>query len=296
MQKYLIVFDLDNTLADLGEPIDSEALQLIKKLCAKGHIVAIASGKPVYYLVGLCRQADLSDIWLIGENGAQTIFGTDLPPKRYFSAQVNEISILALENLKQELISRFGNKVWFQPNEIALTIFFDSEHTQSEIRKFLDERQEKLSASDVEIFPHNDSFDLSPSGIDKGKAVTTLMKDLKIDPSRTVAVGDSWNDLPMFLVCHRAIAINFPDVRQSITNFEKSSSNLRELFQDSRTLSHDSAEVSRDSRKISHDSAEVSRDSRKISYDSAEVCQSSQRAIRVTNINEALAELQKIIQ
>ena len=52
----LAVFDLDGTLAELGEWIQPENVALLKKLEERGIRVAICSGKPAYYLCGLLRQ------------------------------------------------------------------------------------------------------------------------------------------------------------------------------------------------------------------------------------------------
>ena len=70
VNQHLILFDLDGTLAPLSRPIPETALIAIKALQDQGHIICIASGKPLYYLTGLCRQAGLRFVWLIGENGA----------------------------------------------------------------------------------------------------------------------------------------------------------------------------------------------------------------------------------
>lgn len=41
---------------------------------------------------------------------------------------------------------------------------------------------------------------------------------LEINPLRTIAVGDTWNDQPLFEACHHAIAINFPEALKSNGN------------------------------------------------------------------------------
>ncbi|HHT25507.1 MAG TPA: HAD family phosphatase [Clostridiaceae bacterium] len=233
-EKYLIVFDLDKTLAALGKPIEPETLQCLQELSAAGHHLAIASGKPVFYLMGFCRQANLLKTWMIGENGAQTIFGVDLPPEYRFNVKVKAESMEVLADLKRRLVAKFGDKIWLQPNEIEVTPFFDDEQTRIEIEQFIEEIKDELAQSDIKIYPHSDCFDFLPSNIDKGKAITNLIKWLEIDPRRTIAVGDTWNDQALFEACHYAIAINFPeadkangkmihvsDINQALTQIQK---------------------------------------------------------------------------
>lgn len=214
-EKYLIVFDLDNTLAALGKPIEPKTLQCLQELSAAGHHLAIASGKPVYYMVGLCRQANLPKIWLIGENGAQTAFGVDLPPEYCLNAKVKAKSIQALDDLKRKIIAKFGDNIWFQPNEVAMTTFFTDVQTRVELEQFLEEIRDELIQAEITIFPHSDCFDFSPSGINKGKAVTDLIQWLEVNPLRTISVGDTWNDQSLFEACHHAIAIDFPEAIKS---------------------------------------------------------------------------------
>ncbi|MGB4609109.1 MAG: HAD family hydrolase [Saccharofermentanales bacterium] len=235
-EKYLIVFDLDNTLAALGKPMEPETLRCLQEFSAAGHHLAIASGKPIYYLMGFCRQANLSKIWLIGENGIQTVFGVEIPPEYCFNAKVKPESIQVLADLKKKLIAKFGDKIWLQPNELEVTPFFADVRTRVEIEQFIEEIKDELEQAEITVFPHSDCFDFLPSGIDKGKAVTDLIKWLEINPLRTIAVGDTWNDQPLFEACHHAIAINFPEAIKSNSNMIHVSNIKQALIQIQRII------------------------------------------------------------
>ena len=108
-------------------------------------------------------------------------------------------------------------KIWLQPNEVEITPFFDI-RTRAEMEQFIEEIRDELEQAEITVFPHNDCFDFLPSGIDKGKAVTELINWLEINPLCTIAVGDTWNDQPLFDACHHAIAINFPEAIKSNGN------------------------------------------------------------------------------
>jgi len=209
--RHLILFDLDGTLAPLSKPIPKEALRSMLALQDQGHEIGIASGKPLYYLTGLCRQAGLRNVWLIGENGAALQKDVALPPRERLRLPLSETTVLACEQIKADATAKFANRIWFQPNEVAVTIFFDTEATQEEVRIWLEAKQTWLERHQLIVFPHNDSFDISPAHIDKGKAIRVLLDYLDIRQESSIAVGDTWNDLPMFDVCAKSIAIDLPD-------------------------------------------------------------------------------------
>ncbi len=227
-EEILAVFDLDNTLAPLASPIRSEARELLFALSAAGVNLAIASGKPIYYLMGMCRQAGLSDVWLIGENGARLVYGVDLPPTQRFSLlsefyENDRIPLACLGEIRRLACERFAERIWLQPNEVAVTFFFDSPKTQRELEDFFQFHERMLSAVGIQIFRHNDSFDLLPTGVDKGRAVLFLtshlgqqVKEIK----RIIAVGDSENDEPLFRVADEALALCYPESKEAGVHFK----------------------------------------------------------------------------
>lgn len=209
MQKYLINFDLDETLADIAKPVLAESIQAIQRLIDEGHIVTINSGKPVYYLVGLCRQAGLRDVWLVGENGASLCYGIDLPLKERHIVGFKQNTIEILSHLKQEIRQQFGEKIWFQPNEVMLSPFFDTLETKAELADFLAEREDFFRENNIRVFPLVDCFDITQNGVDKGSGVKFLCRYLGIPKENSIAVGDTLNDIPMFKVCGHSILINY---------------------------------------------------------------------------------------
>lgn len=50
-------------------------------------------------------------------------------------------------------------------------------------------------------------FEIMPKGVNKGVAITNLIKHLGLDSRKTVAVGDYNNDIPMFRAAHVGIAV-----------------------------------------------------------------------------------------
>ena len=76
----LVVFDLDGTLAKVGESATEETVTLLRKIRETGARIALSSGKPTFYLCAFARQLGIQDAVLVGENGSVIQVGTALPP------------------------------------------------------------------------------------------------------------------------------------------------------------------------------------------------------------------------
>lgn len=198
----LYVFDLDKTLAPIGEPIPKGVKEKIILLQQKG-LVAICSGKPVYYLVGLSRQLGIKNLALLGENGAVFQVGSDLPPSLYSRLDYPKESIRESDDIKAKIQSAIPD-MYFQPNEIVLTPFPKNEKEFDIVQQIIDgSEKEHLS-----VFRHVDSFDILPLGIDKGVGVTHALKILGIPLTSLFTIGDTNNDVPMFRLGGTSIGVS----------------------------------------------------------------------------------------
>lgn len=192
----MLVFDLDGTLCQVGKEIAQEDVLLLKQLEDAGHTIVISSGKPTYYLTGLFRQVGLKQPILVGENGGVFQFGIDLPPVKYYEYPHAKESKRNLRVLRDLIDGKLGPGVWYQPNEIGLTVFPKSADEFDIIQRILDENEELLAGLDV--YRHVDSFDIVPEGINKKNGLRFLADLLELDESDFVAIGDGVNDVPMF--------------------------------------------------------------------------------------------------
>ena len=66
----LVVFDLDGTLAKVGDASTAETVALLHRIRETGARIALSSGKPTFYLCAFARQLGLQDAVLVGENGS----------------------------------------------------------------------------------------------------------------------------------------------------------------------------------------------------------------------------------
>ena len=130
----LIVFDLDGTLADLGKGMLEYNRELLRKLEKTGYTIAICSGKPCYYLCGFMRQVEIEHPILVGENGAAFMFGVDLPPKQHAIYPYSEKARQQLLLVRELIDDACEEDMWYQPNEVAVTPFPESEKAFAQIQ------------------------------------------------------------------------------------------------------------------------------------------------------------------
>lgn len=222
----LIVFDLDNTLAELGKGVKEEDLGLLKELEKQGNGIAICSGKPVGYLCGMLRQMELEAPILIGENGAAIQMGVDLPPEKFYylphSKDADE-TIAFLRKKIKELLPH----IWFQPNEVGLTPFPTSEEEFEQIETLFQENKDRVR--DVTIYRHCDSFDITPNEITKYDGLKYLAELLGLSPSDMIAVGDGVNDYPMFRYAGFSVGVHVSEPDKVNVNFQTSTEALAYL-------------------------------------------------------------------
>lgn len=208
----IYVFDLDDTLAQVGKQAEKATVEKLKLLGGK---IAVCSGKPVYYLCGFMRQLGIYDAVLIGENGAVLQFGTDLPPVRI----EQPISKIAKNNLSEikKLVSDLYPDMWFQPNEICVTPFPTTAKQFEDIDKELKKKDNILD--DVDEYVHFDSIDFSPKGVSKASGVKLLAEYYGETLDNVFVIGNGNNDYPMFELVKNSVGINLSDKSKAKYNF-----------------------------------------------------------------------------
>lgn len=214
MNIKLAVFDLDDTLAYVGKPITQKNVKLLKEIESRGIKIAISSGKPVYYQIGMFRQVGLNEPIFIGENGCSIAFGTKLPPKMLETVKADDEFFKVRDKVLADLGNLCGDNYWLQPNEVMLTLFFKDSDTRDVMRGYFKNNPYKGAT----IYEHIDSFDVVPSGTDKKTSLATLSKALNISCDEMIAVGDGVNDIPMFEFCGYSIGV-YDKLSKSLTTY-----------------------------------------------------------------------------
>lgn len=210
----IYVFDLDGTLCPIGKPVSEKTVAGLRELEERGHSVALCSGKPTYYLCGMARQLGLSHPILIGENGGVIQLGVHLPPEHFYIVTNRKKTLSFFREKRAELAEKYGDLVWFQPNEAMLTVFprdlslFDA----------LEEDLSPARALGCKIYRFVDCFDVVPDDVDKGKGLAFLAELTGCTPADFTAVGDGENDYPMFAFARYSVGISLKDKSRARVN------------------------------------------------------------------------------
>lgn len=193
MSKSLFVFDIDGTLCPINKPIGLRMNSILCKI-TRNNYLALASGKPFGYIAGFCRQLGLDNAIIIGENGGSLMLDARFPPKKYYNATLSVDLRKLFSKIRNDFEIAFGNRIWFQPNDVNLTIFpIDI----NDIGRIHDKAKE-FSSKEMQTYFHKDSVDFVPLGVDKGVALERIMTILDIKKENVYAFGDGHNDIPMF--------------------------------------------------------------------------------------------------
>jgi len=180
-----------------GKGMNAEEIQLLKDIEQTGLMIAICSGKTVYYLCGFMRQIGLKSPFLLGENGAVIQFGVDLPPGKYFVHPYSKEAGETIRLLEKAMKDRLPH-LYFQPNQVELSPFPKNEEDFDIIQGVIDEYTERGLVQDVTIYRYFDAYDIVPANITKRTGLSHLSELTGIPAEQMIAVGDGANDYPMF--------------------------------------------------------------------------------------------------
>lgn len=214
MPKKLLIFDIDGTLCDINQPINNELSHTLREV-SKQHQVVLASGKPFGYIAGLVRQLGLSNCITIGENGGTIMYGATFPPPSYYQIEVSLKVQEIFFQIKKKYSKKFKQSIWFQPNDVNLTVFPLDVNNIDKVHNFA----KQFENSEINTYYHKDSVDFTPRGFDKGTAVDILLRELKYAPDNLYVFGDGSNDLPMLKKTLNSYLVN-----SKLENFESSKS------------------------------------------------------------------------
>ncbi len=242
-KKYLFAIDLDGTLLSNSatSEIHPDTVKSIKKLREQGHIVCIATGRPWRASEKAYKQLGLDTV-IANYNGAQIHNPSDYDFTQHISYMnlTDVLYILGDEKLKaaksnlaiegpgwvqlekrdEDLERVFGFdgaakfRVGIDIHKIPLKptgIIFDTkpgvnirqlkEHLQ---RRYGDLAEFSSWSKGEGLTP---VFDMTNIGITKAKAISLIARYYDIDMVNTVAIGDGYNDVPMFDVSEISAAM-----------------------------------------------------------------------------------------
>lgn len=236
----LIATDLDNTFLKSDKSIPEENRQAIKLLSEKGVYITLCSGRSSMSLQNFARRLSLNnkDNYFIAFNGSR-IFNTftkDVVYDRLFNKDLAKIIVEHANNHPIDCLVYYNDELYVQEINEAVKVYariselklnkVDSltDFLKNDISKiilkapnkilldFRDEMKKLPEFKDINIF-FSDSYllEFTHSGVDKGSGMMKLCEILDIKREEVIAIGDSYNDIPMIKEAGMGIVVNNAD-------------------------------------------------------------------------------------
>ncbi len=199
-----LVTDIDGTLTDQSRRLNTEAIDAIRVLVDNGVQVVLASGNTACFMDALCRMigtggnfiGENGGVYRIGYTGTIVTTGEGSGPRK---ALADLISFYKGKGITLDL---FSFPYRFVDVAFARTV------SVSEVRTVLKDYP-------VEVLNTGFAIHLQPPGITKGVAFSSLVREIGLDTTDFLAVGDAQNDIDLLSRAGvgAAVANAHPDLR-----------------------------------------------------------------------------------
>ncbi|UUM19845.1 MULTISPECIES: Cof-type HAD-IIB family hydrolase [unclassified Mycoplasma] len=242
-EKYLFAIDLDGTtlLSSSTGEIHDLTVNAIKRAIKEGHIVCILTGRPwrstqmIYEELGLDTvvgnyngahihhpkdDSFIPHVKYLNLNEALYILGDEVVTKEISNIAIEGPDWVQLQHRDEDLEKVFGFsstsklKIGLDFHKIPLMptgVIFDVKPT-TEVEKL--RRYLKARYSDLAEFSYwskgeglTPVFDMTNITTNKGKALSMLIRYYDIKVENTIAIGDGFNDVPMFKIANISVAM-----------------------------------------------------------------------------------------
>lgn len=226
MDKKIIFLDLDGTLTNDEKKITPKTKEALMDIQKRGHIVALASGRPTPGMGFIAKELELEKYggYVMSFNGGkiidwktkETVFENTLDRKylpdliRY--ARQNNLGLITYDNKQGLVATRVDPYVMletvkinripafltdvvkyvdYNPNKCLYTV-------DPEISEYHEKRLAQKFGDVLSVYRSTDYFiEIVPKGIDKAASIKVLIDKLNIPHENTIACGDGFNDLSM---------------------------------------------------------------------------------------------------
>ena len=233
-EQKIIFFDIDGTLEDQYCHIPESASSCIRKLKEKGHMVYVASGRPMWQIHDQIRGLGFDGY--VASAGAYVevnhVVKKDIQMNReqfvqlarylekhrtVFLAETTEASYMLQSQYarSKEFAGRDPDFV-----EMEVPVLVEKLSEISGVKKVLafsdDLTKEKMRTRWKGVFEINDigytrgakaGYEISMAGVNKADAIEMLCKEIGFDRKQVIAVGDSDNDVEMLQMAGIGIAV-----------------------------------------------------------------------------------------
>lgn len=232
MKNIKIIFtDLDGTLKDSNQRISIRHKRIIEKLANIGVPVVFTTGRNIPYTASLSKQFSASS-YIISSNGAEIY--------NYSNENIIYTSVISKNDVKSigELIKKYNllfttnylNKIYtnkksvnsgrkiinsidevIEENISQIILESDNVEVMKKVETEITNIKDIKISNRTQNFKNNNKnvfFDITNKNVSKGNAIKILCDYLKISLDKSMAIGDSNNDIEMLENARIKIAMN----------------------------------------------------------------------------------------
>ncbi len=241
-QSMAVFFDIDGTLLpDWRETIPEETMYAVRAAQANGHLCILNTGR-AYGTVDTHLREDGFD-GIISGVGTRAVLHGELLWETLVTPEISRCVIEAARTCGIKVVLE-GNEAtaydtwFFPPTERELNTFAIyqqagrrvvrlGEHDSFRFAKFIvtperggdAERFFRMIDGFHRIDYHNGWYEVVPTGHDKGSAMLRMLAHLGMPVERSIAVGDSENDVSMLRLTPNSVAMGNGRAKESPVSF-----------------------------------------------------------------------------
>lgn len=221
-ERLLIVLDIDGTVLLEDETLSPGVVEAVAHAGSAGHEVMLATGRSWESTRGILRVLGIAPEYVVCSNGAMVMKRVEADEVRYERWHTETFDATEVLRLLREHLPDARYMVELPDGSRLYTEYLDDWNLVGARRVSFDELVEQPVCRVVVVSPGDseDDFielvervglnevsyavgwtawlDVAPQGVDKGTALELVRKELGVDPSRVLVIGDGRNDVGMF--------------------------------------------------------------------------------------------------
>lgn len=218
----LVALDIDGTVMTYDERISDEVREAVTAVRASGAHVVLATGRSLHATVPVALELGITEGWVVASNGSVTARLDPAEPDGYRVTEVitfdpgpalrlmhaampdalfavEEVGVGFRMNAPFPAGELTGVHAVVEMDQLAAhhvtrLVVRSPGHTTEEFHRLV----HRMGLEDVTYaIGWTAWMDVAPHGVTKASALERVRRELDVQPSRTVAVGDGNNDLAM---------------------------------------------------------------------------------------------------
>ncbi len=221
-ERLLIVLDIDGTVLLEDETLSPGVVDAVAHAGSAGHEVMLATGRSWESTRGILRVLGIAPEYVVCSNGAMVMKRVEADEVRYERWHTETFDATEVLRLLREHLPDARYMVELPDGSRLYTEYLDDWNLVGARRVSFDELVEQPVCRVVVVSPGDSEadfielvervglnevsyavgwtawLDVAPQGVDKGTALELARKELGVDPSRVLVIGDGRNDVGMF--------------------------------------------------------------------------------------------------